>query len=202
MTFENNTVVDISKAALYFDLPGQTRGPGRGVNVNNCIFWNTDLIFDEIIDTTDITVNHSIILQTWHYLGTGNIDSDPLFVDPNNDFHLQTSSPSIGTGSCELDMGAHVPGGVAMCDEPDELTYLTEATLLVGGPGITHYMFRLNNDPWSRELSVDVPIELTNLLNGQSYTVYVIGKNSAGIWQSEENPTISHTWTIDTSLQP
>jgi hypothetical protein len=195
-------VVDIKKAALYFDLSGQTRGPGRGVYVDNSIFYKTDLIFDQIIDITDITVNHSIIPEAWHHLGTGNIDSDPLFIDPNNEFHLQTSSPAISTGSCGLDMGAYVPGGAAICGEPDELTYLTEAKLLVGGPGITHYMYRVNEDQWSQELSVDVPVELTNLLNGQSYTVYVIGKNSAGIWQSEENPTISRTWTIDTSLQP
>jgi hypothetical protein len=89
-----------------------------------------------------------------------------------------------------------------VCGEPDELTYLTEATLFIGGPGITHYIYRVNDDPWSREISVDVPIELTNLLNGQSYTVYVIGKNSAGVWQSKENPTTSSTWTIDISFQP
>jgi len=137
-----------------------------------------------------------------HHLGTGNIDADPIFVDPNTDFHLTAVSPAIGTGSCGLDMGAYVPGGAAVCGEPDELTYRTDATLFVGGPGITHYMFRLNNDPWSQELSVDVPIELKNLSNGNSYTVYVIGKNSAGIWQSQENPSTSRTWTIDTSLQP
>jgi hypothetical protein len=99
-------------------------------------------------------------------------------------------------------MGAYVPGGAAVCGEPDELTYHTDATLFVGGPSITHYMYHLNKDPWSQEISVDVPIELTNLQNGQSYTVYVIGKNSAGIWQSQENPSVSHTWTIDTSYQP
>ncbi|MCP4610914.1 MAG: right-handed parallel beta-helix repeat-containing protein, partial [Planctomycetes bacterium] len=33
------------------------------------------------------------------YTGTGNIDADPLFVDPSNgDFHLQVSSPGIDSG--------------------------------------------------------------------------------------------------------
>jgi len=95
-----------------------------------------------------------------------------------------------------------VPDGAAICGEPDELTYHTDATLTVGGPGITNYMFRINNGPWSQELSVDVPIELANLPDGNSYTVYVIGKNSTGIWQSEENPSTSRTWTIDTSYKP
>jgi len=201
VTFVNNTVVDVNKAVFYFDRPGQGQA-GRGIYVDGSIFHNTDLIFDEIIDTTVITVNHSIIPEKWHYLGTGNIDADPIFVDPNTDFHLRAISPAISAGPCGLDMGAYVPGGAAICGEPDELTYHTDATLFVGGPGITHYMYRLNNGTWSQELSVDVPIELTNLLNGQSYTVYVIGKNSAGIWQSEENPSTSHTWTIDTSHQP
>ena len=200
-TFVNNTVVDVDKSVFYFDRTGQGQ-PGRGIYVDGCIFWNTDLIFDEIIETTDITVNRSIIPETLHYLGNGNIDADPVFVDPNTDFHLRAVSPAIGAGPCGLDMGAYVPGGAAVCGEPDEFTYHTDATLLVGGPGITHYIFQINNGPWSQELSVDVPIELTNLLNVQSYTVYVIGKNSAGIWQSEDNPTTSRTWTIDTSYQP
>jgi hypothetical protein len=173
-----------------------------GAYVDGSIFYNADLIFDEVIDTTDITVNRSIIPELLHYLGTGNIDADPAFVDPNSDFHLTAVSPAIGAGACGLDMGAYVPGGAAVCGEPDEITYHTDATLFVGGPGITHYMFRLNAGPWSQEISVDDTIELTNLLNGQSYTVYVIGKNSAGVWQSKENPSISGTWTIDTSYKP
>ncbi|MBC8470966.1 MAG: hypothetical protein H8D56_15950 [Planctomycetes bacterium] len=200
-TFVNNTVVDVNNAVFYFDRPGQGQA-GRGIYVDSSIFYNTDLIFDEVIDTTDITVNHSIIPKTLHYRGIGNIDADPVFVDPNADFHLQAISPAISAGPCGLDMGAYVPGGAAICGEPDELTYHTDATLFVGGPGITNYMYRLNNGPWSQETSVDVPIELTNLLNGNSYTVYVIGRNSAGIWQSEENPSTSRTWTIDTSYKP
>jgi hypothetical protein len=199
--FVNNTVVGTDKAVIYFDRVGQVQ-PGRGVYVDGSIFYNADLIFDEVVATTDITVNRSIIPEALHYLGTGNIDADPVFVDPNSDFHLTAVSPAIGAGPCGLDMGAYVPGGAAVCSEPDEITYHTDATLFVGGPGITHYMFRVNNGLWSQELSVDIPIELTNLLNGQSYTVYVIGKNSAGVWQSKENPTISSTWTIDTTYKP
>jgi hypothetical protein len=41
---------------------------------------------------------------------------------------------------------------------------------------------------------------LNNLTNGQTYTVYVIGKNSAGLWQGEDEPTASRTWTVDTSF--
>ena len=214
VTFENNTVVDANKAVLYFDLAGQASGPGRGAYVDGSIFWNTGLIFDEVTASTDITVNRSIIPVEWHYLGQGNIDADPIFVEPNTDppwlawrnqvatgFHLRPSSPAIGAGPCGLDMGAYVPGGAAICGEPDEVTHRTDAALVVGGPGITHYKYSVNGGPWSQEQSVDVPIELANLLNGQSYTVYAIGKNSAGFWQSEESPSTSRTWTIDVSHQ-
>jgi hypothetical protein len=36
--------------------------------------------------------------------------------------------------------------------------------------------------------------------NGQSYTVYV-GKNAAGVWQSESSPTVSRTWTVDAAAR-
>ncbi len=212
LTFENNTVVDASKAVIYFNLAGQTAGPGRGAYVDGSIFWNIDLIFDEVTASTDITVNHSIIPVEWHYLGQGNIDADPVFVEPKTDppwlawrnqvatgFHLRPGSPAISAGPCGLDMGAYVPRGAAISGEPDEVTHRTDAALIVGGPGITHYRYSVNGGLWSQERPVDVPIELTNLLNGQSYTVYAIGKNSAGYWQSDESPSVSRTWTIDVS---
>src|SRR3990172_4582266 len=138
----------------------------------------------------------------WHSYGVGNIDADPLLVDAaGGDFTLKPDSAAIGAGSWGLYMGASVPAGAAISGEPYAVTYHRDAALTVGGPGITHDKCSLNNPagPWSAEISVDVPIELASLTNGQSYTVYAIGKNSAGVWQSEGNPTASHTWTIDTS---
>jgi hypothetical protein len=201
MTFVNNTVVDVAVSALYFLRPTSTTGYGRGAYVDGSTFWNTALVFDRFTVSTDLTANRSIIPYEWHYLGQGNIDADPIFVDPNTDFHLKPVSPAIGTGPCGLDMGAYVPAGAAICGEPDEVTYHTEATLTVGGSGITHYKYCLNdpNGPWSEELSVDVPIELTGLADENSYTVYVIGKNSAGVWQNEDDATASRTWTVDVS---
>jgi hypothetical protein len=200
VNFINNTVVDVNKSAIYFDLPGQTTGPGLGAHVENCIFWNLmGLVFDQVSPSTQLTVSNSIIPSNWHNLGTGNIDTDPLFMDEQGDFRLKSDSRAVGSGSWGLDMGAMVPAGAAITGEPSPITYHTNATLEVGGPGITHYKYSVNNPagPWSEELSVDTPIELDNLINGNSYTVYAIGKNSAGVWQSLDNPTVSKTWTID-----
>jgi len=215
LTFVNNTVSGVSGAAIYFDLDLPGRRPGRGAYVEGNIFWDVPLAFEGIVETTDIAVNYSDIASEWHVLGVGNIDADPLFVDqsgnsaqtssgltdPNGDFHLKSDSPAVGAGPWGLDMGAYVPAGAAISGEPDSITYHTNATLTVGGPGITHYKYCLNDagGPWSAERPVETPITLTNLLNGRSYVVYVIGKNSAGVWQSEDSPTVSRTWTVDTS---
>ena len=91
------------------------------------------------------------------------------------------------------------------------MTWSTAATLSVGGPGIYAYKYRVNDGPWSAEvprpeagLAADPeplpPIVLTGLQNGQSYTVYVLGKDSAGVWQSESRPTASRTWTVDAAV--
>ncbi len=208
ISFENNTVVGCTGSGINFDEP-QEAGiePGEGGYLAGNIFWNTPrplgyyYVGDPQRGTTDISVNYSIIPAQWHHLGIGNIDADPVFVDPDKDFHLKAGSVGIGTGPLGIDMGAYVPRGAAIFGDPDGVTYQTSATLLVGGPGITHYKYSIN-DPvgyWSEERPVDMPIELTSLINGQSYVVFVIGKNAAGLWQSEDDPTISRVWTVETS---
>jgi len=194
---ENNTFVGQANSAINFNESGST--PGRSAKMDGNIFWDNGTVFQNIDGQVLLSVDNSILPAQWHSYGVGNIDADPVFVDSGTDFRLKAGSPAIGTGPCGLDMGAYVPAGAAICGEPDEITYRTDAVLIVGGPGITHYKFSLNSEPWSGELPVDVPIVLNNLINGQTYTVYVIGKNTAGIWQSEDEPTASRSWTIDTS---
>jgi hypothetical protein len=197
MRAENNTFVGHAGSVVSFYESGSTSGKGAYMDGN--IFWNNADLFQNVGGQVELAVHRSILPTASHHFGDGNIDADPLFVDPNIDFHLRSDSAAIGSGPCGLDMGAYVPSGAAICGEPDQITYRTDATLAVGGPGITHYMYRLNSGPWSDELPVDVPIELSNLLNGQAYTVYVTGRNSAGFWQSADNPTVSRTWIVDTS---
>jgi hypothetical protein len=202
MNAQNNVFVDVTQAAIQLNEVGGTdvSGPGHGAYLDGNIFWNNNNLFKHLEQATgEVVINRSIVPEEFISFGQGNICADPLFVEPGVDFHLKAGSPAIGAGPCGLDMGAYVPSGAAICNEPDAITYRTNTTLTVGGPGITHYKYRLNNEPWSQELPVDTPIVLNNLVNGQTYTVYVIGKNSAGSWQSEDEPTASRTWTIDTS---
>ncbi|MBN1188806.1 MAG: hypothetical protein JXA46_03560, partial [Dehalococcoidales bacterium] len=78
----------------------------------NCILWN---------DTPQEIYNNSSTPTVAYcnvqggYTGTGNIDADPLFVDPsNNDYHLQAGSPCIDAGD-----NTAVPEGVSTDFEGD-----------------------------------------------------------------------------------
>jgi hypothetical protein len=206
---QNNTFVDSTLAAINFGEPERNppRTPGKGAYLANSIFWNNAAIFEDYFEEPlpeygpeEVVVDYSLIPAQWHDLGQGDIDADPLFVNPY-DWRLQSISAARGAGLWGLDMGAYVPAGAAVADEPGPLTYRTDATLTVGGPGITDYKYSVNdpNGPWSEERSVDVPISLTGLQNGSSYTVYVLGKNSAGRWQTQ--PNASRTWTVDRSFR-
>ena len=69
--------------------------------VTNCILWgNTAPSGPEIfnLDTSEATVTYSDVEDG--YAGTGNIDSDPLFVDQvGYNLHLQPDSPCIDAGT-------------------------------------------------------------------------------------------------------
>ena len=96
---------------------GNTGGSfGGGISTSdavNCIVWgNSD---------PQLFVPRSVAycIVQGGYAGTGNLSSDPLFVNPaSGDFHLQTSSPAIDAGDPSIfdldgsrsDMGAY--GGV------------------------------------------------------------------------------------------
>jgi hypothetical protein len=83
--------------------------------------------------------------------------------------------------------------------EPRSPSPLTTATLTVGGTGITSYRYKLNNGAYSAEIPVATPINLSNLPQGSTNTVYVVGKNSGGIFQGTNAPTISETWVVNTN---
>lgn len=158
-------------------------------------------------------------LQNFPQPGTGNLSANPLFVDPSEitaenilqKLALQAGSPCRGTGPNGLDMGAAVAGGASISGEPEGITNNPSATLTVAGPGIWVYRWRINGGLWSEEIPLvpqailegapltdslfdnAPPIELADLADG-TYTVEVLGQNSAGDWQ--ETPTVSKTWTV------
>jgi hypothetical protein len=65
--------------------------------VTNCILWDSG---DEIAGDTLTTVTYCDIQGG--YSGEGNIDANPLFVDPSsNNYRLRPSSPCIDAGTNE-----------------------------------------------------------------------------------------------------
>jgi hypothetical protein len=78
---------------------------GSDLTVTNSIFWGNDYWEIYHPESTGI-VTYSVV--EGGYLGIGNIDADPLFVDPEGgDFHLQSGSPCIdaadGDAATDLD---------------------------------------------------------------------------------------------------
>ncbi|NLH16823.1 MAG: lamin tail domain-containing protein, partial [Phycisphaerae bacterium] len=230
-TFENIGMATVSFGEPYRDPP---RAPGRGTYMDSNILWNNAAIWQHYFDvpadygpTGPVYVYRSLLPSVWHTLGSGNIDAAPEFAREYDNLHLRPGSAGIGAGANGLDMGAYVPAGASISGEPSPVTWRTEADLTVGGPGITHYQYRVvdNNIPgdWSEEIafpidSGDFPadpyhifgtIHLTGLQHGHSYRVDVRGKNSAGLWQGEPygdtgfivpglfDGNRSRTWRID-----
>jgi hypothetical protein len=83
--------------------------------------------------------------------------------------------------------------------EPRSPSPVRTATLTVGGASITSYRYKLNSGAYSANTPIGTPISLSNLPQGSTNTVYVVGQNSGGIYQSTNAPTISKTWVVETN---
>ena len=220
-TLINNTIVDMTVSAINFDEPLRAGiVPGKGAYLDGNIIWNTPLIFENVNSdgtTTDLTVRHSILQTATVYPGIGNSNLDPQLLmttgvtDPRTQLVLLPGpGPAVGTGPNGLDMGANVPPGASISGEPPSPTWRTSATLTVGGPDIYAYMYSVNGGAFSNEIDVTnpgtanavvPPIQLTGLADGV-YSVRVVAKNSAGVWQDVAAATVSKTWTVKSSLAP
>ncbi len=117
-----------------------TAGGMAGGTADNCIFWaNSGYSGQQIDHTSTATLTYSIIQGG--FIGTGNLSSDPLFVDAaNGDFHLQANSPAIHAGDPEIfnadgsrsDMGVY--GGIVATNgtpPPGCIPYAATATATV-----------------------------------------------------------------------
>ena len=90
-----------------------------------------------------------------------------------------------------------VPVRASISGEPASRTSQTSATLIVGGPGVSHYRYRVNEGSFGQAIPVSETIQLDDLEDGK-YTVYVIAGTDAGAWQTEQDATSSLSWTVDT----
>ena len=215
----SNPLAGAGQVASVVNFSETNRGtiPGDSAVCEGNIFWDIEGndFFDHRPPAALLSATYSFF-PGGQFPGVGNITGDPLFVSPTGvDFlnyatnlALRPTSPCRGAGPNGIDMGAMVAGGATLSGAPSGTTSLTSATLKVAGPGIFAYRWRLNGGAWSDEVALTtnhfftpgmfdhaLPIVLTNLADG-SYGVQVIGKNSAGTWQSTNTPTVSSTWTV------
>jgi len=222
VTIETNQFSRTPAAYFQFGEPHRSVPGGRGVLMNGNIMWDLRSTTPFLAFTNGVmfmVANDNIIQGTNMAFG-GNSTNDPMFVNwqtpltylnIKSNLALLAGSPAIGTGPNGLDRGALVPGGASISGEPPTFTTNTSATLNIAGPGIYSYRWKLNNGPWSAEFSLTndflitatlfsnaVPITLSGLADG-TYTVSVIGKNSAGFWQDTNSATVSKTWNVGPS---
>ena len=121
----------------------------------NCVFWgnsageNGDEIYNSE-ETSMPTISYSDIegsggSDNWDpNLGTdggGNIDEDPLFVDPDNDdYHIETDSPCVNAG----DPNGDYSGQTDMDGDPRVVDLIVD----IGADEIEGRVYNLNRDEW------------------------------------------------------
>jgi Leucine-rich repeat (LRR) protein len=66
----------------------------------------------------------------------------------------------------------------------------------ITGNGVDFYQYKLNQNAWSEDFSIDTNIILNNLEDG-SYTLQIMGKNKIG--SSQGSPSV-YTWRVDTHV--
>ncbi|MEE8154666.1 MAG: hypothetical protein V3T53_06860 [Phycisphaerales bacterium] len=100
--FNTGTILDLINCTVVENEAhgGQTGGINisGGADITNCVLWANEN--DQLHVTTGpgAAVSYSCVQGGWP--GEGNIDADPLFVDPDNgDFRLSSGSPSIDAGN-------------------------------------------------------------------------------------------------------
>jgi parallel beta-helix repeat protein len=92
---------DVEGGGVYF-------GSGDTANVyNNIIYYNSatdggDIYFDSVTNRIGHNNDYTDLYGTWTD-SAGNIDANPLFVDPAaGDYHLQADSPCIDAGTSDV----------------------------------------------------------------------------------------------------
>ncbi|MDP8269118.1 MAG: PKD domain-containing protein [Candidatus Tenebribacter davisii] len=110
--------------------------------LTNSIMWN-NLPQEIFMASGEITISYTDIQGSW--AGTGNINSNPLFVDAaNGDYHLQPGSPCIDAGNpaSPLDPDNSITDmGAYFCTQYPPPVADFMATVICGGSPLTEYFF-------------------------------------------------------------
>ena len=190
--FDHNTVDTVHISPIYFDL--DDRSPGRGARVNASIFSNTPVTFGSPDQAQELSVDSSIVAEDALGLGAGNFSADPRFVNSEKqDFRLAPGSPARGGAAGGVDIGSTAPE-IFLLGVPAVNTGRTTAEVVVAGPGIVDYRFRLNDGPFSEYQAIQEPIILSDLANG-SYSLTVEARDVS----KENRLSTLANWSVNTA---
>ncbi len=164
---------------------------------------------DPAIQDPVIGVRHpnNVLDPSWQGV-TGN----PFFTNvAGDDYSIAPGSPARGTAPHGLDYGASIPKGCYLGNAPPIVTAQNSASIVIGGPGIFSYKWRLDGGAWSSPVSIapgvfsrtaptvrTATLSLTSLSSGP-HTLEVIGQDFAGNWTPELEATRT-SWTVETVI--
>ena len=115
VSVRNCTIVDNAWGLTNYNKVSPGSGTGGGITTNaynNIVVGNTITI--SMANGGQLFADHNIFSNT-NWPGEGNIDVDPLFVNPaGRDYRLADSSPARTAGREGQEMGARFPVGAAM----------------------------------------------------------------------------------------
>lgn len=184
---------------------GATTFPPRGTSDNDGIgrmlnrFMHTPAyemlyyqILQELLDTTFSKPQFDVLLdQTLGpYVGGTTINQIINWMDQRRAHVQSLISPFIQPST--------PPPLATITGVPRARTPSRNVTLTVGGAGITHYRYRLNNTTFQPVAPVSQPIQLSNLPQGSTNFVVVVGMTN----NTSFNPglgVMSRTWVVDTN---
>ncbi len=162
---------------------------------------------DPAIQDPVIGIRHpnNVLHPSWQGV-TGN----PQFTDEvADDYSIPPGSPARGTAPHGLDYGATIAKGCYLGNLPPIVTAQNSASILIGGPGIFSYKWRLDAGAWSVPVAIapgvfsrttptvrTATLALSSLSAGP-HTLEVIGRDFAGNWTPELEATCA-SWTVDT----
>ncbi len=88
----------VQGGAIWCEIP---LAPEDSITIKNCILWgNISPEGSEIYENEKPLIITYSNIQGGH-TGSGNINENPLFINADNDYHLQPTSPCIDTGTAE-----------------------------------------------------------------------------------------------------
>ena len=176
---QNNLFTDCKKSVAEFVDHPETN---KNAWVNNLY----DRCSELFLTSSTVDVNYSLFVQTPFRSGDGNIEVS-----------ASEAAAAKGMGLFGGDIG---PGGerILIAGAPVSPTPRQEEILIIWGPGLSHYRYRLDDEEFGEPIPIAEPLLIPNAARGK-HTIEVIGQDVAGEWMQSPH---SMTWTVNSEASP